>query len=135
MVSRRASKSVRQACSSASVSWPLVTAEAAAAASAVTRGQLTDAELQAWRTDLEARLETIQQHPEENRGHIEEAVAAAAQEPLRLLTQRAAQAKANATPCQCLACREELTDRKYLSRGIDSRFGPLVLWRRYGWCP
>src|ERR1035441_3276290 len=31
MVSRRASKSVRQACSSASVSWPLVTAEAAAA--------------------------------------------------------------------------------------------------------
>jgi hypothetical protein len=110
-------------------------AVAAAAACAVTRGQLTDAELQAWRTDLEARLETIQQHPEENLGHIEEAVAAAAKEPLRLLTQRAAQAKANATPCQCLECREELTDRKYLSRGIDSRFGHLVLWRRYGWCP
>ena len=77
-------------------------AAAAAAAAAVTKGQLTDAELQAWRTDLEARLETIQQHPEENLGHLEEAVAAAAEEPLRWLTQRAAQAKANAIPCQYL---------------------------------
>jgi hypothetical protein len=110
-------------------------AAAAAAAAAVTKGQLTDAELQAWRTDLEARLEIIQQHPEENLGHIEEAVAAAAKEPLRLLTQRAAQAKANATPCQCRKCQHHLTDQKYLSRTIDSRFGRLVIWRRYGWCP
>ena len=53
-------------------------AAAAATAAAVTKGQLTDAELQAWRTDFEARLQTIQQHPEQNLGHIEEAVAAAA---------------------------------------------------------
>lgn len=110
-------------------------AAAATAAAAVTQGQLTDAELQAWRTDFEARLQTIQQHPEQNLGHMEEAVAAAAKEPLRLLTQRAAQAKANATPCQCLKCQHPLTDQKYLSRAIDSRFGRLVLWRRYGWCP
>ena len=105
------------------------------AAEAVTKGQLTDAELQAWRTDFDARLQIIQQHPEQNLGHIEEAVAAAAKEPLRLLTQRAAQAKANATPCQCLKCQHPLTDQKYLSRAIDSRFGRLAIWRRYGWCP
>ena len=28
-----------------------------------------------------------------------------------------------------------LTDQKHLSRTIDSRFGRLVIWRRYGWCP
>ena len=33
-------------------------AAAAVAAAAVTQGQLTDAELQAWRTDFEARLQT-----------------------------------------------------------------------------
>jgi hypothetical protein len=110
-------------------------AQAAATAAAVTKGGLTDLELQAWRTDYEARLQTIAQHPEQNLGHIEEAVAAAAKEPLRLLTQRAAQAKANATPCQCLECHHELTHRKFLSRGIDSRFGRLLIWRHYGWCP
>ncbi len=110
-------------------------AEAAATAAAVTKGCLTEAELQAWRTDYEARLRTIEEHPEQNLGHIEEAVAAAAKEPLRLLTQRAAQAKANATPCQCLECHHELTNQKHLSRGIDSRFGRLSIWRRYGWCP
>ena len=110
-------------------------AEAAATAAAVTKGCLTEAELQAGRTDCEVRLQTIQEHPEQNLGHIEEALAAAAKEPLRLLTQRAAQAKANATPCQCLECHQELTDQKYLSRGIDSRFGRLTLWRHYGWCP
>ncbi|HEV2209645.1 MAG TPA: hypothetical protein VG167_12770 [Verrucomicrobiae bacterium] len=108
--------------------------EAAALAAAVTQGGLTEAELQAWRTDYQARLQTIAQHPEQTLGHIEEAVAAAAKEPLRLLTQRAAQAKANATPCQCLECHQELSDQKYLSRGIDSRFGRLLIWRHYGWC-
>jgi hypothetical protein len=110
-------------------------AEAAAVAAAVTKGALTEAELLAWRTDYEARLQAIAQHPEQNLGHIEEAVAAAAQEPLRLLTERAAQAKANATPCQCLECHQELSDRKYLARGLDSRYGRLRLWRYYGWCP
>jgi hypothetical protein len=110
-------------------------AAVAAAAAVLTKGQLTDAELQTGRADLEARLETSQQHPEENLGRIEAAVAAAAQEPLRWLTQRAAQANANATPGQCLKCQHHLTHQKYLSRGIDSRFGRLVIWRRYGWCP
>jgi hypothetical protein len=68
-------------------------AAVAAAAAVLTQGQLTDAELQTGRADLEARLETSQQHPEENLGRIEAAVAAAAQEPLRWLTQWAAQAE------------------------------------------
>lgn len=109
--------------------------ELKAAAASLTRACLSDAELQAWRQDWEARLQIIQQHPEQNLGHIEEDLARAAKEPLRLLAQRAAQAKANATACQCRPCQRELTDQKWLSRTIDSRFGPFVLWRRYGWCP
>ncbi len=109
-------------------------ATAAAQARAITQGHLTAAELQAWSKDLEARLQIIQQHPEQNLGHIEEQIAASAQEPLRLIAQRAAQAKANATPGQCAQCQRELTQQKYLSRTIASRFGPLLIFRGYGWC-
>jgi hypothetical protein len=110
-------------------------AAAKAQALALSRGQLTDAELQAWRADYEARLQTILRHPEQNLGHIEESLAESVKEPLRLLAERTAQAKANATGCQCRKCQGELTGRKQLSRVIDSRFGPLTLWRLYGWCP
>ena len=47
-------------------------AAAATAAASLTQAGLSDAELQAWRQDLEARLQVIQQHPEQNLGHIEE---------------------------------------------------------------
>jgi len=107
----------------------------ATAAAAITQARLTDDELQAWRQDLEARLERLQQHPEQNLGFIEEHLALATKEPLRLLAQRAGQAQANATPCQCPQCHAELVDHKYLHRHIDSRFGRLDLWRRYGRCP
>jgi hypothetical protein len=109
-------------------------AAAATAAAQVTAAQLTDAELQAWRQDMEARLQLIHQNQEQNLGHIEEELARCAKEPLRLLAERAAQAKANATPCQCVHGHGPLRDQKFLSRGVDSRFGRLVLWRRYGWC-
>lgn len=114
-----------------------IMAQAAAktAAVALTQAVLTDAEVQAWRTDLQARLATIQQHPEENLGHIEETLAQASKEVLRLLAQRAAQTKANATPCRCHKCHRELTHQKCLCRHIDSRFGRFALWRAYGWCP
>ena len=111
------------------------TATAAQAAARLTQAQLTDAEIQTWRQDLDARLSTIQQHGEQNLGFIEEQIALATQEPMRLLAERAAQAKANATPCQCLKCRGELLHRKHLARGIDSRFGRLRVFRSYGWCP
>jgi hypothetical protein len=113
----------------------MATAAAKAAALALTQAELTDAELQAWRTDLQARLATIHRHPEENLGHIEEALAQASKEILRLWAQRAAQAKANATPCRCHKCHRERTHQKCLCRHVDSRFGRLTVWRAYGWCP
>jgi hypothetical protein len=111
-----------------------IKAEEEAAAAAVTKSCLTEAELRAWKDDYQARLKVIAQHPEQNMGHIEEAVAASAKEPLRLLTQRAAQAKANDTPCQCVECKVDLKDQRFLARGVDSRFGHFKIWRRYGWC-
>jgi hypothetical protein len=107
----------------------------AQAAATITQAQLTDAEVHAWCQDLEARLAAVQQHSEQNLGFIEEQIALASREPLRLLAQRAAQAKANATPCQCVGCHQELRHQKYLARTIDSRFGPLRVFRKYGWCP
>jgi hypothetical protein len=107
---------------------------AASAAAQITSAHLTDAELQSWRQDMETRLELIHQNQEQNLGHIEEELARCAKEPLRLLAERAAQAKANATPCQCVHGHGPLSDQKYLSRGVDSRFGWLTIWRGYGWC-
>lgn len=105
-----------------------------AAALAVTGARLTQAEIEAWQRDMEQRLAKIHQHPEQNLGFVEEALACAAQEPLRLLAERAAQAKASATPCRCPHCQIELTREQVLGRSIDSRFGPLKLYRKYGWC-
>jgi hypothetical protein len=109
-------------------------AAAAVAAATITHATLTDAELTAWRQDMDQRLQRIEQNQDQNLGHIEEELARASKEPLRLLAERAAQAKANATPCQCVQCHRELSDQKFLSRRVDSRFGRLLLWRRYGWC-
>jgi|CXWL01.1.fsa_nt_gi hypothetical protein len=110
------------------------TAAAIAAALALTGAQLTPAEIQTWQRDMEQRLTKIHQHPEQNLGFIEEELACATKEPLRLLAERAAQAKANATPCLCPNCKIELARQQVLGRSIDSRFGPLKLYRKYGWC-
>jgi Uncharacterised protein family (UPF0236) len=105
-----------------------------AAALALERACLTESELKAWSVDMELRLKKIHDHPEQNLGFIEEEVARGALEPLRILTERAAQAKANATPCRCAKHQSELQYQRVLSRGIDSRFGGLKIYRRYGWC-
>jgi hypothetical protein len=107
----------------------------AAQAAAITRGYLTDAEVLKWRDDLEARLQLIEQNAEQNMGYTEEEIALATKELQRLMAQRSVQAKANAIPCRCSECQQELTQRKYLSRGINSRYGHLLIWRHYGWCP
>lgn len=109
-------------------------AAAVAQATALAKAQLAQAEVQAWLQDMDARLEVIFAHPEQNLGQIEEQLARSVQEPLRLLAQRAAQVKANAASCQCPECHRELTEQKWLSRIIHSRFGPLTIWRRYGFC-
>ena len=110
-------------------------AAAAQAAASIVQAQLTEAEIQAWHQDMEVRLANIERHSEQNLGFIEEHIALATKEPMRLLAERAAQAKANGTPCQCLDCQVELLHQKYLARTIDSRFGPLRVFRKYGWCP
>jgi hypothetical protein len=111
------------------------TAKAAAAEQAATmaQAQLAEAEVQAWLQDMYARLEVILDRPEQNLGEMEEQLGRL-KEPYRLLTQRAAQIKANRTACNCPDCQRPLTQQKYLSRTIHSRFGPLTLWRSYGWC-
>jgi hypothetical protein len=110
-------------------------AAAAAQALALAQAQLAEAEVQAWLKDMNARLEVIFAHPEQNLGEIEEQLAHSVKEPLRLLAQRAAQVKVNAVPCQCPGCHGQLKQQKDLSRSIHSRFGPLTIWRRYGFCP
>jgi len=107
----------------------------AAQAKTITHGHLTDAEVLAWRDDLQARLRLIEQDPEKNLGYVEEEVAAATKDLQRVAAQRSAQAKANATACLCRNCQRELTEQQYLRRGVDSRFGHFDIWRRYGWCP
>ena len=111
------------------------TAAERAAAVALNRAHLSEAEWTQWQRDMEQRLEEIQKHPEQNLGFIEEELARSSREPLRLLAQRAAQAKANATPCQCAGCQTPLERVQVLRRGIDSRFGRLQIDRGYGWCP
>jgi len=112
----------------------LKAAAAAAQAAALAQAKLAEVEVQAWIKDMDARLEVIFAHPEQNLGEIEEQLARSVREPLRLLAQRAAQLKANVVPCQCPGCQRELGQQRYLSRTISSRFGPLTIWRRYGWC-
>ena len=110
-------------------------AAAATLAATLAKAQLAQAEVQAWLKDMDARLEVIFAHPEQNLGEIEEQLARSITEPLRLLAQRAAQVKANAVACQCPECHGQLTQQRWLCRTIHSRFGPLTLWRRYGFCP
>lgn len=105
-----------------------------AAALALNRAHLTAAELHTWQQDLEQRLAHIQAHPEQNLGFVEEELARASREPLRLLAERAAQAKANATPGHCPRCQQALVRQQVFTRQIHSRFGPLTLHRRHGWC-
>jgi Uncharacterised protein family (UPF0236) len=106
-----------------------------AAALALERAHLSDQELQDWRRDMEERLQKVHEHPEQNLGFIEEEVARGCREPLRLLSERAAQAQANATPSQCPTHHTPLQREQVLGRSIDSRFGRLRIYRRYGWCP
>jgi len=110
-------------------------AAAAVQAAALAKAQLAETEVQAWLKDMNARLDVIFAHPEQNLGEIEEQLARSVKEPLRLLAQRAAQVKANAVACQCPDCHGELTQRRWLCRTLHSRFGPLTIWRRYGFCP
>ena len=111
-------------------------AEAAAAAAAVgvTEAKLMAAELKAWHEDLQQRLGKIIAHPKQNLGFIEVEIARASKEPQRLLAQRAAQAKANATAFLCGDCKAPLGREQMLGRTIRSSYGDLRIYRRHGYC-
>jgi len=55
-------------------------AAAAAQAASLAKAQLAEAEVHAWLKDMEARLEVIFAHPEQNLGEIEEQLAASVKE-------------------------------------------------------
>jgi len=52
---------------------------AAEAAAAMTDGHLTEAEVLAWRQDLNQRIDVLLEHPEQNMGFVEEELARAGQ--------------------------------------------------------
>jgi len=104
------------------------------AALAVRSPVLGEDELEDWRRDMNRRLQQLQEHPEQNLGFVEEEVARGSRELQRLLCERAAQAKANATPLECPEHKVPLRHLQFLRRSIDSRFGLLTLFRGYGWC-
>jgi hypothetical protein len=84
---------------------------------------------------LEASLTRFPAAAAQNLGHLETQVAHDVQELLRTTTQRAAQAKADATPSQCPVCGQPLTRcAAGHARTFLTRFGDITLQRTRGYC-
>lgn len=97
---------------------------------------LSTEELTRWGQDLQARLEQVQQHPEQNLGFIEEHIRQSALDLQRLLVQQAMQAKANAVEDNCPDCKTPLRDKKSaVPKNVDAYCGKVRLLRTHGWCP
>ncbi|MDQ1301496.1 MAG: hypothetical protein QG637_1418, partial [Chloroflexota bacterium] len=72
---------------------------------------------------------------DQNLGHFETQAAHDVQELLRTATQRAAQAKADATPPHCPVCGQPLTRcSRGHARTFLTRFGDLTIERTRGYC-
>jgi hypothetical protein len=69
-------------------------------------------DLAGWTQDLEARLDRVQQHPEQGLGFIEEQVRQCTLELQRKVVERAMQAKADAVDECCSCCQTPLIERK-----------------------
>ena len=110
------------------------TAAAQAAAACITEASLTEAEINSWHQDMRRRLDKIIADPEKNLGFIEVQVAESSNELLRLLTQRAAQAKANATVFHCPDCHGLLGREHTIGRTVRSRYGEFKVYRHHGYC-
>lgn len=92
--------------------------------------------LEEWSADLRARLQRVQQHPEQNLGFIEEHIRQSALQLQCLLVQRAMQAKADAVEENCPDCHRPLVDKKRrVERTLDAYCGKVKLRRTHGWCP
>jgi len=82
------------------------------------------------------KMERFASGPEGNLGVLEQALAGDMNELLRNACERAAQAKADATPPKCPHCGTALTNKKHAQpREYLSRFGPIRISRTRGYCP
>jgi transposase len=97
---------------------------------------LAENALEEWSADLRARLQRVQQHPEQNLGFIEEHIRQSALQLQCLLVQSAMQAKADAVEENCPDCHRPLADKKRrVERTVDAYCGQVKLRRTHGWCP
>jgi hypothetical protein len=98
--------------------------------------QLAEQDLARWRADLQARLEHVHHHPEQNLGCIEETIRQSALELQRRLVEQAMQRKADAVAEQCPHCQATLTHKKRrVPRSVRTYCGSAKLRRTHGWCP
>ena len=98
--------------------------------------QLLAHDLARWRADLQARLQRVQQHPEQNLGFIEEHIRQASLQLQRLLVRQAMQAKADAVAEACPDCQSPLCEKKRrVPKSVDAYCGKVKLLRTHGWCP
>ena len=84
---------------------------------------------------LERSHQGFLQASDQNLGHFEVQAVQDVQELLRQATQRAAQAKADATPPLCPVCGHKLTRLcAEQTRTFDTRFGSITIQRTRGYC-
>jgi len=82
------------------------------------------------------KMERFASGPEGNLGVLEQALAGDMNELLRNACERAAQAKADATPPKCPHCGAPLINKKHgQEREYLGRFGPIRISRTRGYCP
>jgi hypothetical protein len=84
---------------------------------------------------LETSLTRFLAAADQNLGHLETQAAHDVQELLRTTTQRAAQAKADATPPRCPGCGRPLSQCSHgHARTFQTRFGDITIERTRGYC-
>jgi hypothetical protein len=84
---------------------------------------------------METTLTETVECADQGMGHLEEQLAAGSLELQRQALERAAQAKADATPPHCPVCGRPLTRKERgHQRTVETRFGPVKIRRTRGWC-
>jgi len=87
-----------------------------------------------WTASMDATLQHTVECADQGMGHMEEQLTAGTQEIQRQALERAAQAKADATPPRCPLCGHKLTRQRAHPRTVATRFGPVTIRRTRGWC-
>lgn len=91
--------------------------------------------LDAWANHMETTLDRTVRCADQGMGHLEEQLTVGTQELQRQAMERAAQAKADATPPRCPVCGRPLTRKQRdHQRTIATRFGSVKIRRTRGWC-